>query len=151
MVEAFVALGANLGDAQATVRWAMDQLAKLPETTLLMRSSLYCSAPVDAVGPDFINAVVLLSTALTAPDLLGALQHLEQQAGRMRPYHHAPRTLDLDLLQYGDCRMDSPNLTLPHPRMFQRAFVLLPLSEIAPHLVSAVQLQGLSDQKVNQL
>ncbi len=151
MVEAFVALGANLGDAQATVRWAMDQLAKLPEITLLVRSSLYRSAPVDAVGPDFINAVVSLSTALTAPDLLGALQHLEQQAGRMRPYHHAPRTLDLDLLQYGDCRMDSPNLTLPHPRMFQRAFVLLPLSEIAPHLVSAVQLQGLSDQKVNQL
>jgi len=148
MVEAFVALGANLGDAQATVRWAMDQLAKLPETTLLMRSSLYCSAPVDAVGPDFINAVVSLSTALTAPDLLGALQHLEQQAGRQRPYYHAPRTLDLDLLTYGDGRVNSPKLTLPHPRMHQRAFVLMPLAEIAPTRVNPAQWQAVAAQRL---
>lgn len=148
MVEAFVGLGANLGDAQATVRWAMDQLAQLPQTTLLVRSSLYRSAPVDATGPDFINAVVSLSTALTAPDLLSALQQLEQQAGRQRPYRHAPRTLDLDLLTYGEGRVHSPHLTLPHPRMHLRAFVLMPLAEIAPMRVNPAQWQALASQRL---
>jgi len=148
MVEAFVGLGANLGDARTMVRWAMDQLAQLPDTTLLVRSSLYCSAPLDADGPDYINAVVSLNTALTAPDLLVALQHLEQQAGRQRPYYHAPRTLDLDLLTYGDGRVNSPKLTLPHPRMHQRAFVLMPLAEIAPTRVNAAQWQAVASQRL---
>jgi 2-amino-4-hydroxy-6-hydroxymethyldihydropteridine diphosphokinase len=148
MVLAFVALGANLGDAPTTVRWAMNQLAQLPDTTWLAGSSLYRSAPVDAAGPDYINAVVSVSTALTAPDLLRELQQLERLAGRQRPYRHAPRTLDLDLLLYGDSRMDSPDLTLPHPRMYERAFVLVPLSEIAPTRVYPEQLQVLASQRL---
>jgi len=148
MVEAFVGLGANLGDARTMVRWAMDQLAQLPDTALLVRSSLYCSAPLDADGPDYINAVVSLSTALIAPDLLVVLQLLEQQAGRQRPYYHAPRTLDLDLLTYGDGRVNSPKLTLPHPRMHQRAFVLRPLAEIAPTRVNAAQWQAVASQRL---
>jgi len=148
MVEAFVGLGANLGDARTMVRWAMDQLAQLPDTTLLVRSSLYCSAPLDADGPDYINAVVSLSTALIAPDLLVVLQLLEQQAGRQRPYYHAPRTLDLDLLTYGDGRVNSPKLTLPHPRMHQRAFVLMPLAEIAPTRVNPAQWHAVASQRL---
>ncbi|MFZ4623459.1 MAG: 2-amino-4-hydroxy-6-hydroxymethyldihydropteridine diphosphokinase [Rhodoferax sp.] len=151
MVSAYVALGANLGDAAATVRWAIERLALLPKTTLLACSSLYRSDPVDAVGPDFINAVVALRTALSAIGLLGELQGLEQLAGRKRPYHHAPRTLDLDLLLYGNDQIESPGLSVPHPRMLQRAFVLLPLAEIAPHRVVAAQLQAVQSQRINRL
>jgi len=150
-VQAFVALGGNLGDAQATVRWAMDQLANLPHTRLLARSSLYRSAPVDASGPDFINAVVELVTRLSAPALLAALQQLEHLAGRERPYRNAPRTLDLDLLLFGAACISSPALTVPHPRMAQRAFVLLPLAEIAPQSVSPAQLQAVSGQTLSRI
>ncbi len=150
-VLACVALGANLGDAATAVRSAMDALARLPGTRVTRRSSLYCSAPVDAAGPDFVNAVVEISSCLSAPDLLIQLQALELEAGRERPYPNAPRTLDLDLLLYGDARIASPSLTIPHPRMAQRAFVLAPLAEIAPLRVSAAQLEAVRHQSIVRL
>ena len=134
-VTAFVALGANLGDAVATVRGAIRTLATTPGVRLVVASNLYRTAPVDSSGPDYINAVARIATTLAAPALLDALQAIEQQAGRERPYRNAPRTLDLDLLLYGDARIESPRLTLPHPHLHERAFVLVPLAEIAPALV----------------
>lgn len=145
-VRAHVALGANLGDAIATVQDAMRWLATLPGTTVCAVSSLYRTAPWEASGPDFINAVVALDTQLTAPDLLACLHALEARAGRERPYLNAPRTLDLDLLLYGSGRIASPRLTVPHPRMWQRAFVLVPLAEVAPALVSADALRAVAAQ-----
>ena len=150
-VTAFVALGANLGDARATVLQAMQAIAALPDTTLLRRSSLYRSAPVDAAGPDFINAVVEIGTRLGPQQLLAELQRIEQAAGRERPYRNAPRTLDLDILLYGERTLDSPTLTIPHPRMFERAFVLVPLAEIAPQRISATQLKAVEDQPIERI
>jgi 2-amino-4-hydroxy-6-hydroxymethyldihydropteridine diphosphokinase len=148
---AYVAIGANLGDARATVRQAMSDLDALPGTRVRARSSLYRSSPVDAAGPDFINAVAEIETALAPPQLLRELHRLEGDAGRERPYRNAPRTLDLDLLMHGDAIVDTPALTLPHPRMTQRAFVLLPLAEIAPHRVTQAQLAQVSDQRIERL
>ena len=145
-VTAFVALGGNLGDAQACVRWALDALAALPQTRLSARSRLYRTAPHEASGPDFINAVARIETGLSAPQLLDALQALENEAGRQRPYVNAPRTLDLDILLYGDAHIDSPRLTVPHPRMWDRAFVLRPLADVAPEWVSAERLRAVQDQ-----
>ena len=150
-VQAFIGLGANLGDAQTALREAVTALAQLPGTRLVRQSALYRSAPVDAQGPDFFNAVVQVSTRLDAQALLAHLQTIEQQAGRQRPYRNAPRTLDLDLLLYGDASIDSARLTVPHLRMASRAFVLLPLREIAPHRVTATQLQAVSQQRVARL
>ena len=150
-VRAYVAIGANLGDAKATVLQAIDALDALPQTRVAARSSLYRSAPFEASGPDFINAVAALDTGLGAHALLNALQQLELQAGRERPYRHAPRTLDLDLLQHGDGALDTPTLTLPHPRMAQRAFVMLPLAEIAPQLVTPQQLAAVAGQPIERL
>jgi 2-amino-4-hydroxy-6-hydroxymethyldihydropteridine diphosphokinase len=147
-VTACIALGANLGDPVASVRKAMDDIAALGGITLLKRSSLYRSAPLASSGPDYINAVVEVASRLSAPALLSALQQIEQQAGRERPYPNAPRTLDLDLLIYGSASIDSTALVVPHPRMFQRAFVLLPLSEIAPQHVTALQLQAVQAQAI---
>ena len=151
MTLAFVAIGANLGDAQATVRQAMADLAGLPHSRVSARSSLYRSAPVDASGPDFINAVVALDTDLAPEALLAALQQLELRAGRERPYRNAPRTLDLDLLRHGDTVMHSATLTLPHPRLEERAFVLLPLAEVAPGQVRAAALAWVADQAIQRL
>lgn len=148
---AYVAIGANLGDARAAVRQAMDDLAALPGTRVGARSSLYRSAPVDAQGPDFINAVVELETELDPTALLAELQRLESGAGRQRPYRNAPRTLDLDLLRHGDVVIDTAVLTLPHPRLAERAFVLLPLAEIAPELVTPAQLAQVADQRIERL
>ena len=148
---AYVALGANLGDAAATVRAAMDAIDALPGVQLTRRSSLYRSAPVDSCGPAYINAVVQILTTRTAPDLLQALQGIELAAGRERPYRNAPRTLDLDILLYGQARVHSAALTVPHPRMAQRAFVLLPLAEIAPQLVPEGALQSVADQEAEKL
>ncbi len=145
-VTAYLALGANLGDARATVRSAIDAIAASAGCQLRQRSSLYRTAPIDAGGPDYINAVIAVTTSLSAPDLLHLLQALELQAGRERPYRNAPRTLDLDILLYGDARMCSPQLVLPHPRMNSRAFVLVPLAQIAPQRVTPAQLQAVSDQ-----
>ncbi|MFC5519658.1 2-amino-4-hydroxy-6-hydroxymethyldihydropteridine diphosphokinase [Polaromonas jejuensis] len=158
-VSAYVALGANLGDAVAALRQALRAMQQLPLTQVRQASSLYKTAPLDtdsgselrAPGADYFNAVVALETGLSAPALLDQLQQLEQQAGRERPYRNAPRTLDLDLLLYGSARMDSARLTLPHPRMTQRAFVLVPLAEIAPDQVSAEQLEAVSHQAITRL
>lgn len=148
---AFVAIGANLGDAQATVRQAMNDLDTVSGTRVVARSSLYRSAPVDATGPDFINAVVALDTTLAPQALLAELHRLEGGAGRERPYRNAPRTLDLDLLRHGDAAIESEGLRLPHPRMMQRAFVLLPLAEIAPDQVTPAQLAQVADQSIDRL
>lgn len=150
-VTAFVALGANLGDAAGTLRDAVKALAATCGVSGVRCSRLYRSAPVDATGPDFINAVAEVQTVLTAPALLDALQAIENAAGRERPYRNAPRTLDLDLLLYGSASIVSPRLTVPHPRMAQRAFVLLPLAELAPERVTAEQLRVVADQSIEAL
>lgn len=150
-VTAYVALGANLGDACATVLQAMQCLGAVCEAQRVRCSPLYRSAPVDAVGPDFINAVVALDTRLCAPELLQRLHQLEHASGRERPYRNAPRTLDLDLLLYGSARIDSPALTVPHPRMLQRAFVLRPLADLAPELVMPAQWQAVQAQTIHKL
>ena len=150
-VEAYIGLGANLGDPMAALRQALGRLAELPDTEVLRASGLYGSTPVDSSGPDYVNAVACVRTRLTAPALLSALQAQENQAGRERPYRNAPRTLDLDVLLYGSARMAGPVLTVPHPRMTERAFVLMPLAEIAPGLVSASQLAAVSDQGIWRL
>lgn len=150
-VVATIGLGANLGDAPAKVRGALAAMAALPQTQLLRASRLYASTPIDSSGPDYVNAVAQISTTLSAPALLAQLQTLEAAAGRERPYRNAPRTLDLDVLLYGDARISSPTLTVPHPRMQQRAFVLLPLAEIAPALVAAEALAAVRDQTVRIL
>lgn len=132
--EVFVGLGANLGDLAATLNAALAELAALPQTQLLAVSSTYRSAPVEAGGPDFLNAVARLQTGLAPLELLDALQAIELRHGRERPFVNAPRTLDLDLLSHGGQSLDLPRLRLPHPRLHQRAFVLRPLIELAPEL-----------------
>lgn len=155
-VRAYVGLGANLGDAAASLRAALADLAALPGVRGVTPSPFYRSKPVDAGGPDYVNAVARLDTTLPPLDLLDALMAVELRHGRERPYHHAPRTLDLDLLLYGDARMDTARLTLPHPRMHERAFVLMPLRDLAPDLVLAqgridALLAGLTDQGIERL
>ena len=129
---AYIGIGANLGDARANVADALDRLQRLPGCTLMAASSLYRTAPIDSSGDDYINAVARVATTLDAEALLRALHDIEQAHGRERPYRNAPRTLDLDLLLYGDAIIASPTLTVPHPRMTERAFVLVPLLELAP-------------------
>jgi 2-amino-4-hydroxy-6-hydroxymethyldihydropteridine diphosphokinase len=150
-VSVFVGLGANLGEARHAVEAAVQAIGKLPHTRVLDCSSLYRSAPVDASGPDFINAVVHLETRIDAYELLRALQALESLAGRERPYRNAPRTLDIDLLLFGSASIASQELTVPHPRMKERAFVLQPLSELAPHLVTQDALRQVQDQVIQKL
>ena len=120
-------MGGNLGDVRAHLRAALSGLSTLPGTTLEAVSSLYQTRPVDATGPDYLNAVAVLQTALGPRELLGALHALEANRDRERPYLNAPRTLDLDLLCHGDAQRSTPFITLPHPRMTGRAFVLEPL------------------------
>jgi 2-amino-4-hydroxy-6-hydroxymethyldihydropteridine diphosphokinase len=133
MPRAFVALGANLDDPQVQVRAALAALARLPQVTLVATSSLYRTAPVGLVGqPDFINAVAALDTSLSPDDLLEALFAIERSFGRVRKEKNGPRTLDLDLLLYDDRSVTSQHLQLPHPRLHLRAFVIVPLAEIAP-------------------
>lgn len=134
-VTAYIGIGANLGDARANVLDAVERLRRLPGAQLEAVSSLYRTAPVDSSGDDYVNAVARLGTALPAQQLLEALFEIEQAHGRERPYRNAPRTLDLDLLLYGDQQIATPSLAVPHPRMHQRAFVLMPLLEIAPDIV----------------
>ena len=133
-VMAYVGLGANLGPAEQILEAAVTALGRLPGTCLLARSPTYRTAPVDAAGPDFLNLVVGVDTDLSPRELLAALHGLEQAHGRERPYRNAPRTLDLDLLLHGQARIDTPDLIVPHPRLHERAFVLVPLADIAPHL-----------------
>jgi len=148
---ACVALGANLGDAVATVQQALRDVASLPDTLLVKASSLYRSAPYEAQGPDFINAVALVHTQLSPLALLHALQTLELQSGRERPFKNAPRTLDLDIIFYGDTELTTPELTLPHPRWHDRAFVLHPLAEVWPERVSVEQLEKVTGQAIQRI
>ena len=139
-VSAWIGLGANLGDRLATLRTALSAMGALPGTRVQGVSSLYGSAPVDAGGPDYLNAVAQVQTTLAPHALLAQLQAIEQAAGRERPYRNAPRTLDLDILLYGDEVIDTPTLTVPHPRLHERAFALCPLAELAPDRVPAHQI-----------
>ena len=151
MTQAFVGLGANLGDKAATLEAALATLGALPATRLLKVSSFYRSAPVDAGGPDFLNAVACIETVLAPETLLDALQAIELTHGRERPFVNAPRTLDLDLLLYGDQHISTPRLTVPHPRLTERAFVLLPLLEIAPDRADLeAHLPGVADQRIER-
>ena len=156
-IRAFVGLGANLGDRSATLDRAFGALADIPGTRVVVRSSVYVSAPRDAGGPDYFNAVAELGTTQSAEALLKELQAIEQRHGRERPYRNAPRTLDLDLLLYGDATIATDALSVPHPRLHERAFVLRPLAEIAPLLVmpglGALRdcLPRVADQRVDRL
>ena len=158
MVAAYIALGANLGDAARSLGEAVKAIHELPLTQVCKTSSLYKSSALDAASgveivstsPDYLNAVIEVQTDLAAPELLAHLQRIERSAGRQRPYLTAPRTLDLDLLLYGSASIDTAGLTVPHPRMWQRAFVLMPLYEIAPELVTAEQLEAVSHQIIER-
>lgn len=135
-IVATIGLGANLNDPAAQVEYALAELDRLPGTRLLARSSLYATAPVGYVDqPDFINAVAQVETTLAPRALLAALLEIEHRHGRERSFRNAPRTLDLDLLLYGHAQFHEDGLTLPHPRMTERGFVLQPLLEIAPDTV----------------
>lgn len=147
-VRVYVGLGANLGDRGEALLHALKGMAALQGTRLLSVSSLYSSAPVDATGPDYLNAVAALDTEQAPQAFLQALQVLEQAAGRERPYRNAPRTLDLDILLWGDQRMHGVALTVPHPRMNERAFVLRPLQELDARLVGVEHLAAVADQRI---
>ncbi|MBL7090678.1 2-amino-4-hydroxy-6-hydroxymethyldihydropteridine diphosphokinase [Acidovorax sp.] len=147
----YVGLGANLGERQAALRKALAAIDELPSTRVMRVSPLYGSAPVDAGGPDYLNAVAELTTTLAPQALLSALQTIELSAGRERPYRNAPRTLDLDILWFGDRVIDTPTLTVPHPRMAERAFVLRPLADLVPERVDAAVLQAVASQDIHQL
>ena len=150
-VRAFIGLGANVGDPLTQIEQAMAALMSLPATVGLQRSRLYRTAPWQAQGPDFINAMVQLETQLSAPELWVQMQRIEQAAGRIRPFHHAPRTLDLDLIFYGQAVINSPALVLPHPRWRERAFVLRPLSDLAPERILASDWAAVEDQHITPL
>lgn len=129
---AYVALGANLEDPAGQIRQAFRELGQVGRTRVTARSSLYRTAPVGLLDqPDFINAVAQIETSLTPRALLDALLDIENLHGRRRGQPNAPRTLDLDLLLYGGLSLDQPGLQVPHPRLHQRGFVLVPLAEIA--------------------
>jgi 2-amino-4-hydroxy-6-hydroxymethyldihydropteridine diphosphokinase len=154
---AYIALGSNLGNSQATIRRAIIELDKLPSTKLIRSSSLYLSAPIDAEGDSYVNAVVELDTKLNPEELLSELHTVENRFGRTRHYQNAPRTLDLDLLLYEQLILSTDKLQIPHPRLTQRAFVLLPLIEIAsevsiPSFGSAQSLlAGLPHQAIQRI
>lgn len=136
---AFVGLGSNLDEPRRQVEQAVGELGAIPRTKLLRASAMYRSAPVGYLEqPDFINAVAALDTALEPAELLGELQAIEARHGRARSFRNAPRTLDLDVLLYGDSSFESERLKIPHPRMHERAFVLRPLLE----LDSAISIPG---------
>lgn len=148
-ITAYIGIGANLGDARAQVEQAINSLKQLPGTRLVAQSSLFLTAPVDATGDDYVNAVACIETELPAQALLEQLQELEQSAGRERPYRNAPRTLDLDILLYGEQIIATPGLSVPHPRLTQRAFALIPLLQIDPFI--AIPGQGPAHQFVQHV
>jgi 2-amino-4-hydroxy-6-hydroxymethyldihydropteridine diphosphokinase len=156
-MRAYIGLGANLGDPASQVRGAIARLAELRDSRLIAASSLYHTAPIGYLEqPDFVNAVVAVETALPAATLLGELRRIEASYRRERAFANAPRTLDLDLLLYGEDTIATPELEVPHPRMHERAFVLAPLAEISPEVripgrgLVAVLLAALSDQGVRR-
>lgn len=132
-VDAYIGLGSNLSEPKRQLASALEALAQLPATRVRAVSSFYRSAPIGfADQPDFVNAVALVETMLASQSLLERLLAIEKRHGRIRGQRDGPRTLDLDLLAYGNAKCDEPGLTLPHPRMHERAFVLVPLAEISP-------------------
>jgi len=163
VTEAYIALGSNLDDPFEHLQRARGDIARLPGTALRACSSLYRTAPQGCLDqPDFINAVCALDTQLSAQKLLAQLQAIEHHHGRVRSdEQNGPRTLDLDILLFGDKRMKTANLEIPHPRMLQRAFVIIPLLEIAPDLLipregeKAHPLEryraGVSEQRIEKL
>jgi 2-amino-4-hydroxy-6-hydroxymethyldihydropteridine diphosphokinase len=155
---AFVGIGSNLEQPLEQVRAAFMELDALPHTRVVKRSSLYRTAPLGhAAQPDFVNAVAQLETGLPAERLLSVLQEIEQRHGRTRSFPNAPRTLDLDLLLYGELQLRTPALTVPHPSMHERAFVLEPLVEIAPEVTipgrgpAKALLDTLKDQRTQRI
>jgi len=154
---AFIGIGANLGDARANVTDALARLGRQSGCRLVAESGLWRTAPVDSSGDDYINAVALIDTDLDAHVLLATLHAIETAHGRERPYRNAPRTLDLDLLLYGDEVIHTPTLSVPHPRMHERAFVLAPLLDVAPSAVipgrgrAADYLPAVADQAIVRL
>ncbi len=155
---AFIGLGSNQADPRGQLQQACAEIGNLPDTRLLAQSSFYRSAPIGFLEqPDFVNAVAQVATSLTPRALLQALLHIEQQHGRERTFRNAPRTLDLDVLLYDDLRHHEHGLTVPHPQMHLRAFVLVPLLEIAPDCVipgigaAADALAQISDQHVERI
>ena len=156
-VTAYIGIGANLGDARANVADAIARLARLPGAQLVDASPSYRTAPIDSSGDDYINAVARIATTLAAEELLQALHGIEAAHGRERPYRNAPRTLDLDLLLYGEEQIASATLTVPHPRITERAFVLVPLLALAPAITvpgkgaASDYLASVADQAISQL
>lgn len=159
MTRAFIALGANLGDPEKALETALERIAAIEDTQLVRVSSFYLTQPIDSSGPDYVNAVALVETGLAPEALLRALFAIENAAHRVRPagVHNAPRTLDLDLLLFGDRIEQSAFLTLPHPRMHERAFVLVPLVEIEPDCMIAGKgkaldfLDAVKNQRIEKL
>ena len=154
-VRAYIALGANLGDSAATLKTVLDELRQTPGIAAVTASRFYRTAPVEATGPDFVNAAAALDTTLAPLELLDVLQALELRHGRERP-KNAPRTLDLDMLLHGDQSLEDQRLVLPHPRMHLRAFVLRPLLDLAPTLrvagrPAADWLADIHDQPISPL
>jgi 2-amino-4-hydroxy-6-hydroxymethyldihydropteridine diphosphokinase len=156
---AYIGLGANLGDAAATLRAATTAISRLPGTRLVAASSLWRSAPVGCTvaQPDFVNAAVEIGTTLSPGELLSHLFQIEAAFGRERPFANAPRTLDLDILLFAHFVLDSPKLVLPHPRLHLRAFALLPLMELAPGIqipgrgAAAAWLPAVASQRLEKL
>lgn len=154
---AYIGIGSNLGNVLQNVGEAIEILRDLPDTRLDRLSSLYRTAPVDATGDDYVNAVARLITGLSPDNLLHALWNIENRLGRERPFRNAPRTLDLDILLYNADQINTRQLTIPHPRMAERAFVLVPLAEIDPNVEIpgkeklSVLLSRLKDQRIDLL
>jgi 2-amino-4-hydroxy-6-hydroxymethyldihydropteridine diphosphokinase len=157
MTVAYLGLGANLGDARQTLKDAVVCLAQQHTITVLAKSSVYRTAPIDAGGDDYFNCAVKLDTTLTVQQLLALCHKIELHFGRERPFRNAPRTLDLDILLFGDHSTDEPDLIVPHPRLTERAFVLVPLVEIDPD-ISVPQrgradafLAAVADQRIEKM
>jgi 2-amino-4-hydroxy-6-hydroxymethyldihydropteridine diphosphokinase len=147
VVTAYVGLGSNLADPEQQLRSALNELEALPQSRFLAHSSLYCSPPLRGEGvstdqPDYLNAVAAVDTELSPTALLAALQKLENRHQRERAERWGPRTLDLDLLLYGEQLIDLPELTVPHPGLYERNFVLYPLAELAASLSRELQIPG---------
>lgn len=157
-VQVFIALGANIAQPAKQIRRAIALMCLLPQTRLVKTSSFYCTAPIGyADQPDFINAVVELHTSLSAKELLESLLAIESALGRERTIPNGPRTIDLDLILYGEQTIAEKELVVPHPRMHERAFVLTPLTEIAPDVIipgigsASALLASVADQSLKRL
>ena len=157
MTVAYLGLGANLGDARQTLKDAVVCLAQQHTIAVLAKSSLYRTAPIDAGGDDYLNCVVKLDTTLPVRHLLALCHKIEHHFGRERPFRNAPRTLDLDILLYGEQCIEEPDLIVPHPRLVERAFALVPLIEIAPQLIipqhgrADAFLAAVADQRIEKM